>query len=147
MDGGSSLRTHDQAAPVTEVKPTSTRRLLVLLAAVSLGLWILVILATLVRSEEFDPYWVLTIPGIEHALSSGFLAVPTDTPGWQILMVSTSTLTGLPLERLLFMPFGGLAAFPTSYVLFRRLVGSGYPTLLMSIWACFRRRRDARAGF
>ncbi len=132
MDGGSSLRTHDQAAPVTEVKPTSTRRLLVLLAAVSLGLWILVILATLVRSEEFDPYWVLTIPGIEHALSSGFLAVPTDTPGWQILMVSTSTLTGLPLERLLFMPFGGLAAFPTSYVLFRRLVGSGYPTLLMS---------------
>jgi len=127
------MRSDEDDTRVAEKVVTPRRRkFLVFLVVLALALWILVVLATLIRSEEFDPYWVLTIPGIDHALSAGFLALPTDTPGWQILMVSLSRLTGSPLGGLLFLPFGGIAAFPTSYVMFRRLVGGGYPCLLIS---------------
>ena len=108
------MRSDEDDTRVAEKVVTPRRRkFLVFLVVLALALWILVVLATLIRSEEFDPYWVLTIPGIDHALSAGFLALPTDTPGWQILMVSLSRLTGSPLGGLLFLPFGGIAAFPT----------------------------------
>jgi len=58
--------------------------------------------------------------------------LPTDTPGWQALMVSTVMLTGLRLEQAILLPIGALVAFPTVYVLFQSLTGRRYSTLLLS---------------
>lgn len=119
--------------------------LVVFLALLSLGMWVILIQVVLSHLGVFEPFWFFVIPRINEALASGHWQLVSQTPAWEILIIELSLVLDTPLRELLFLPIGGLLLPFAVYALSRRLTISRLAALLLVAYIALVMSRGAAA--